>query len=162
MVGDIIRICREEEVELAHILDSYDGPCGRIHGHSYKIKVTLEGIIKEYSEMLIDFKDLKAIIKEAIPDHYYLSNSNIKMGFQEDFRDLLDAYKIDYKTYPCRTTAENMSIIYAKAIQEKLPEDVFVVNVKLWETRNSFAEWRIEDHPCKAYREFREANVKEN
>ena len=48
---------------------------------------------------------------------------------------------------------------FIKEIQKELPVDVFVVNIKLYETTNSYAEWRIEDHPSYSYDKFRKENV---
>jgi len=38
-----MRVTRHEEFETAHLLPGYNGPCGNLHGHSYKIEVTVEG-----------------------------------------------------------------------------------------------------------------------
>jgi len=160
----IVRVCRHEEFEISHMLDKYEGKCGRIHGHTYKAEITLEGRIIEdpFSNsygMLMDFNELKQIIKNAIPDHYYISNEEWQEGFQAELRDLMDKYEIPYKTSPTRSTVENMVGWYAKAIQDQLPDDVFVVEVKLYETTNSYGLWRIEDHPSHKYDEFRKENV---
>ena len=69
----IVRVCRHEEFELSHMLDKYNGKCGRIHGHTYRAEITLEGRIIEdpFSNsygMLMDFNELKQIIKDAVLD----------------------------------------------------------------------------------------------
>lgn len=157
-----VRIRREENFELSHILDGYNGKCGRLHGHRYCAKVTLEGNIDPESGMIMDFGDLKPIINEIIPDHYYISNSSIEEGFQKDMRNILDKYNIDYKTMPFRTTAENMVGWFANKIQEKLPADVFVVRVELWETEKNNAEWRIEDNLTEEYINFKKNSSDKN
>lgn len=160
----IVRVCRHEEFEVSHMLDNYDGKCGKIHGHTYKAEIMLEGNIIEDPNnnsfgMLMDFNDLKPIIKEVIPDHYYISDIT-QDGIQAELRALMDKYDMPFKTFEGRSTVENMVCYYAKEIQKRLPEGVFVVEVKLYETTNSYGLWRIEDHPSHKYDEFRKANMK--
>ena len=68
-----IRITKMYDFEMAHVLKDYDGPCRNIHGHSYKLFVTVSGTpISDPSSpkkgMVMDFKDLKAIVKTHIVD----------------------------------------------------------------------------------------------
>jgi len=67
----IIRITKRFNFEAGHALHGYEGKCKNIHGHSYKLDVTVQGIpIKDRSNpkygMVIDFADLKKIVKEEI------------------------------------------------------------------------------------------------
>ena len=39
----VIRLTKEFSFEMAHTLDGYDGPCREIHGHSYRLFVTVKG-----------------------------------------------------------------------------------------------------------------------
>lgn len=39
----VIRLTKEFSFEAAHALDGYDGPCREIHGHSYRLFVTVKG-----------------------------------------------------------------------------------------------------------------------
>ena len=160
-MGQVVRICRHEEFELAHLLDNYDGACAHLHGHSYKAEITVESYIDEAVGMVLDFNILKKIIKDVIPDHYFISDSRFdnEDSFQSKLRALFDEYGKRYKAWPFRATAENMVCYFAKEIQKKLPADVFVVNIKLYETTNSYAEWRIEDHPSFTYDKFRKEHV---
>lgn len=160
----LVRVCRHEEFEVSHMLDNYVGKCGAIHGHTYKVEVTFEGNIIEDPNnnsygMLMDFNDLKPIIKEVFPDHYYLSDITQENGFQKDIRELLDTYNMPYKKFEGRSTVERMVIYFAKEMQKRLPDNVFVVEIKMWETTNSYGIWRIEDHPSKKYEEFRKENL---
>ena len=54
----------------SHMLDGHDGKCQNLHGHTYKLKITVsDGIIKGGAKdgMVMDFTDLKAIVKQHIP-----------------------------------------------------------------------------------------------
>ena len=104
--------------EACHHLPYYEGACHNIHGHSYKLDVTVGGnIIKDTNNpkcgMIVDFKDLKKIVKENVVDKYDHSNLN------------------DFFENP---TAEIMVVDIAYSIMQKLPKEVYLVSVKLWET----------------------------
>lgn len=166
----IVRICRHEEFEAAHLLNDYDGGCGNLHGHSYKIEITLEGLQDSESwGMVMDFNKLKKLIKDLVPDHMFVCNFHNVFSTKdgEVFLDTpegnivrtLAKFGLDYIAYPFAPTAENMVCQFADDLKTQLPENVFVVNVKLWETTNSYAEWKIEDHPSFRYDKFRKENV---
>ena len=67
-MASIIRVTKEFSFEMAHALWNYDGPCRNVHGHSYRLFVTLYGKPLEEQDnpkngMVIDFSDLKRIVK---------------------------------------------------------------------------------------------------
>ncbi len=69
----MIRLTKIFNFEMAHALFGYDGPCKNIHGHSYQLEVTIGGMPEPDSSnpkygMVMDFSDLKAIVKEQIVD----------------------------------------------------------------------------------------------
>ena len=79
-----IRITKKFEFEAGHALYGYDGKCKNIHGHSYKLWVTVIGSpIEDASHvkngMVIDFGDIKEIVNEYIvkeADHTIFFNGN--------------------------------------------------------------------------------------
>lgn len=142
-----MRVTRHEEFETAHLLPGYDGPCGNLHGHSYKIEVTLEGPQNKPFDMVMDFKDLKKAIKEIVPDHRFVFNGANPSEVEKDLVAVLDKYGLKYVAYPFDTTAENMVGYFAEMIESYIInelgiKDVKVVEVKLWETSNSYATWK--------------------
>ena len=65
----VIRLTKEFSFEAAHALDGYDGPCREIHGHSYRLFVTVKGTPAEDASnpkcgMVLDFGVLKRIDSE--------------------------------------------------------------------------------------------------
>ena len=67
----LIRVTKEFPFEMAHVLWNYDGPCRNVHGHSYRLFVTISGIPADNPDnpkngMVIDFTDLKSIVKKEI------------------------------------------------------------------------------------------------
>jgi len=134
---------------MAHALYGYDGPCKNIHGHSYALEVTISGVpLNDPSHpkhgMVMDFSDLKAIVKEQIVDrldHALLLNGD------SPHRNIpqLDANfeKVVFVDY--QPTCENMLSDFVKRIQGLLPSNVKLATLRLKETPNSFAEWQASD-----------------
>lgn len=142
-----MRITRHEEFEMAHVLDGYDGGCGNTHGHTYRIEVTIEGPQdKSYFDMVMDFKVLKDIIKKVVPDHMLAVNNTVTNGYEYDLWQLNKKYGKATKEFPFVTTAENMVGYLAQEINNEIYKltgttSIRVVEVKLWETRDSYATW---------------------
>jgi len=145
-----IRITREFTFEMAHALWNYDGPCRNIHGHSYKLYVTVSGSPLEDNTstklgMVIDFSDLKKIVKESIIDyfdHSVLISSSAGASELKNIREMFDKfYIVDYQP-----TCENLVIHMADILKEKLPGGIDLFSLKLCETATSYAEWYSSDN----------------
>ena len=70
-MNSTIRVTREFTFEMAHVLLNYDGPCRNVHGHSYRLFVTISGVpVNDTNNpkngMVIDFADLKSIVLNEI------------------------------------------------------------------------------------------------
>lgn len=133
-------ISRTEYFEAAHLLPNYDGPCGNLHGHSYKFTATISGPQKPPFGMVMDYKDLKKAMKAVMPDHMYLHFKGNEIS--EDIVKVLDKYELKYMTFPEATSAENMSPYIAEMLQDYIINelgitDVVVENVEIYETVNS-------------------------
>ena len=134
---------------MAHALYGYDGPCKNIHGHSYELEVTVCGMPVDDAQkpkhgMVIDFSDLKSVVKEQVVDrldHALLLNGNSPHKnipeLDENFEKVIF---VDYQP-----TCENMLIDFVGRIRGLLPSSVKLVNMKLKETPNSYAEWVAAD-----------------
>jgi len=72
--GDpMITVTKEFSFDCAHMLTGHEGPCKNLHGHTYKLQVEVtsySGVQEEGPSkgMIVDFKDLKQIVKELIVD----------------------------------------------------------------------------------------------
>ena len=144
-----IRLTRLFTFEAAHALQGYDGACRNIHGHSYKLEVTIIGlpIINEEhpkNGMVLDFGDLKQLVQETIldvMDHALLLRADSDRGLVESLR------KLNHKLLltPYQPTCENMLIDFKTRLRKVLPASVTLHSLKLWETQNAFAEWYASD-----------------
>lgn len=146
-----IRITKSFTFETGHALYGYDGKCKNVHGHSYKLFVTVIGTpITDSSNvkygMVIDFGDLKKIVKEEIVDvfdHATVFNQNtphIELAKELSTRGH-HVLLVDYQP-----TSENMVIDFAEKIKKRLPETIQLHSLKLQETETSFAEWYQSDN----------------
>jgi 6-pyruvoyltetrahydropterin/6-carboxytetrahydropterin synthase len=65
----------EESFAAAHQLRGYRGKCENLHGHNYKVRVTLEGPALNSIGLLCDFKELKDALHSVIKkvDHQFLN-----------------------------------------------------------------------------------------
>ena len=111
--------------EAAHHLPGHRGKCARLHGHSYRLEVTLRGPIKDTPGtsdhgMVMDFDDLSRIVHVSIIerlDHHILN-------------DITGIH----------TTAENLSHwIWDNLVAAGLPE-ALLFRIRLWETETGFVE----------------------
>lgn len=146
----IIRITKQFTFEMAHALSDYDGLCKNIHGHSYHFDVTVKGtpdqnITSSKQGMLIDFSDLKKIVREKIIDcfdHALLLNektdTELTMILQQKFDKIMFV--------PYQPTSENILVDFAERLIKNLPENVQLFSLKLRETDRSFAEWFYDDN----------------
>ena len=149
----VIRLTKEFSFEAAHALDGYDGPCREIHGHSYRLFVTVAGRPVADPEnpkygMVMDFGVLKRIVNEQIVsrfDHAFVLRDSergraVREALGKRFSDIV---VVDYQP-----TCENMLADFARRIASRLPEGVRLHSLRLHETATSFAEWFAEDNPA--------------
>jgi len=146
-----IRITKQFTFETGHALYGYDGKCRNVHGHSYKLSVTVIGIpITDTSHvklgMVIDFGDLKKIVKEEIVepfDHATVFNKNTPhMELAKELKDR--GHKVILADY--QPTSENMVIDFASKIKTRLSKEIQLHSIKLRETETAFAEWHAGDN----------------
>lgn len=146
-----IRITKQFSFETGHALYGYDGKCKNVHGHSYKLSVTVSGTpLKDATHvkfgMVIDFGDLKKIVKEEVVDqfdHATVFNQNtphVELANELKNRDH-HVILVDYQP-----TSENMVIDFAERIKNRLPANIELHSLKLQETESSFAEWYASDN----------------
>lgn len=141
-----IRITKMFSFETGHALYGYDGKCRNVHGHSYKLSVTVIGTpINDPNHvkygMVIDFSDLKKIVKEEIVDvfdHATVFNKNtphVELAKELESRGH-NVLLVDYQP-----TSEMMVIDFAEKISARLPKSIALHSLKLQETDTSYASW---------------------
>jgi len=145
-----IRVTKSFGFETGHALYGHDGLCKNIHGHSYKLFVTVIGTpINEANHakngMVIDFKDLKTIVKSEIVDvfdHAMVLNNNSP---HSELATILSSQEHKVIRVDYQPTSENMVIDFANRIASKLPSHIKLCKVRLNETATAYAEWYASD-----------------
>lgn len=146
-----VRITKQFTFETGHALYGHDGKCKNIHGHSYKLSVTIFGKPLGDSKsskfgMIMDFSDLKKIVKEEIVnplDHATIFNKNTPHLQLANNLKSID-HKVVLVDY--QPTSEMLVIDFAKKIKKRLPGDIQLFSLKLQETATCFAEWYASDN----------------
>ncbi|OOH85744.1 6-carboxytetrahydropterin synthase QueD [Pasteurellaceae bacterium 15-036681] len=138
----MFKIAKEFSFDMAHMLDGHDGKCKNLHGHTYTLQVEISGELYQNGPkngMVMDYSDLKSIVKEHIldkMDHAFIYDLTSEK--ERKVASLLN--DLDSKTFgiSARTTAEQM----AKYIFDTLTEVGLPVSlVRLWETPTSYCEY---------------------
>jgi 6-pyruvoyltetrahydropterin/6-carboxytetrahydropterin synthase len=149
-MASTIRVTKQFDFEIAHALWNYDGPCSNLHGHSYRLFVTITGTpIQDASNpkngMVMDFGDLKQLVQEEIVDpldHAVILNSAAISKHMENISQLFaKQYIVDYQP-----TCENLIVDFARRISGRLPSRLTLHSLKLHETATSYAEWYAADN----------------
>jgi len=112
--------------DAAHFIEGYNGKCARMHGHNYKVHIIASSHKLNPSkylktpDMVCDFNELKWAAKESTKgglDHGVLN-------------DLMEE----------NTTAERIAQFIYYETKKRIPDHI-ELNVKVWETENSWVEY---------------------
>ncbi len=118
-------LTKEFRFEAAHSLPGHHGKCSRLHGHSYRLEVTLRGPIKEAHGqpdhgMVMDFENLSRIVRNSILER-------------------LDHYNLNEVT-GIHTTAENLAHWIWDTLKTAGLSEELLYRIRLWETESSSVE----------------------
>lgn len=120
-------LCKDFKFDAAHNLINYHGKCEKLHGHTYKLRVILEGQ-PDSEGMIMDFVELSGLVKEKIIsrlDHSYLN-------------DLIS-----------QPSAENIALWVWSELEKFLTRDnCKLYEIHIWETADSRVIMRREDLQC--------------
>lgn len=139
----MIRITKIFYFEMAHAVHGYNGKCRNIHGHSYELHVTIATVEAQQDFLpmpgfAVDFKELKYWVNSVIVDKldHSLVLSNNFIAAHPNISNLENL--IIWEVEP---TAENMLIYIKQELKKILPNNLQLVQLKLYETKDSYAEW---------------------
>lgn len=138
----MISVTKILRFEAAHVINEYPGACGRIHGHSYELHITvkLASAVGGYiggMGIIYDFKDLKKLVSTEVIevlDHKllvskkYVGTTKIHLPPEE------------IVVFEAEPTAENLLIFINERLRGKMPDEVRLISLRLWETKDSYAE----------------------
>jgi 6-pyruvoyltetrahydropterin/6-carboxytetrahydropterin synthase len=146
-----IRITKEFTFETGHALYGHDGKCKNIHGHSYKLSVTILGNPVSDSNdpkfgMIMDFSDLKKIVKEEIVDRFDHATIFNKNTPHIDLANNLKSLGHNVVLVDYQPTSEMLVTDFADKIKNRLPKNIKLFSLKLRETASCYAEWYANDN----------------
>jgi 6-pyruvoyltetrahydropterin/6-carboxytetrahydropterin synthase len=125
----MFEVSAEQTFAAGHALRGYQGKCENVHGHNYRVRVTLAGEQLNSIGLLVDFVDMKRLMKEIIEylDHKFIN-------------DLPPFDKVN-------PTAENMAQWFCEQFQKGLDDGLAqvparVTEVVIWETEKNIATYR--------------------
>ncbi len=138
MGAELTRVSKDFHWEMGHRLPFHTGGCRNIHGHSYRMQVTIEGDLDEHG-MVIDYFDLKEIVEPLVAriDHAFLCDEND--GAMVAF---FAANPLKHVVVPFLTTAENLVGWFLEEIAAVLAPytNMRTLIVRIHETERTYAE----------------------
>lgn len=120
----------EFKFDAAHFIEGYDGKCGRMHGHTYKVHIAAKSHKLNPSkylktpDMVCDFKELK-----------WAAADSRKGGFD---------HAVLNECIPVATTAERIAEYIHKETKKRIPAEIDL-RVTVWETESSWVEYTDQD-----------------
>lgn len=145
-----LSVTKEFTFDAAHFLTNYYGKCERLHGHTYKLQVTISGDIGE-NGLLIDFVILKAIVKDAVlADFDHASLNEIVKNPTSELLALEIWHRLENLDQLLKKQINNKNLctelktylqdhdLTTEHIGDNLPQNLKLEAIKLWETPTSF------------------------
>ena len=156
----LLRLTKQFSFEMAHALPDYQGKCHNIHGHSYKLFVTVEGAPLHQQGaptdgMVLDFHQLKEIVSHHIIepfDHALVlprqkkdlchnpDPKQLQLPTQQTLQTQFGDYSAKLILVDFQPTSENLLMYFAHLLDGRLPAGTRLHSLKLYETQTSCAE----------------------
>ena len=145
-----MKVSKTLTFDAAHQLVGHFGKCANLHGHTYKVEISLAGeTVQQGSSqgMVVDFYHVKKIAGKFVDrlDHAVLLQGNEPIFL----KDAVDTKRV---IFGFRTTAENMSRYLTWTLTELMWQYARIDSIKLWETPSGCAE-------CSYYEVFTDEEV---
>jgi len=136
----MLTVTKSVKFDAAHVLTNHQGLCKNLHGHTYRVEVSVVQPPESNEDMVIDFKDLKKLCEDVVLarfDHAFMYDST--SAAESEIAAVVEKHGMRTAALPFRSTAENL----ARHFHEKLSPFVRGLNaVRVWETPDSCAEYR--------------------
>ena len=132
-------VTKSVKFDAAHILTNHQGLCKNLHGHTYRVDVSVTQPDDDPRDMVIDFKDLKSVATSVICDRFdhAFIYSTASEG-EREIASIVEKHGMRTVALPFRSTAENLARYFFGELKPRIPG---LVSVKVWETADSCAEF---------------------
>lgn len=141
----MITVTKTVKFDAAHVLTNHQGLCKNLHGHTYRVDVSVSQSADDPRDMVIDFKDLKSIAANVICgrfDHAFIYNTT-STG-ECEIAEVVARHGMRTVALPFRSTAENLARYFFSELKSSIPG---LSSVRVWETADSCAEYRSRGEP---------------
>ena len=136
----MITVTKTVKFDAAHVLTNHQGLCKNLHGHTYRVDVSVTQPEGDDRDMVIDFKDLKAIANEVVCDRFdHAFIYNTESAGEREIAAVVEKNGMRTVAIPFRSTAENLAKMFYGELKDRIPG---LAAVKVWETADSCAEFR--------------------
>ena len=137
----MITVTKTVRFDAAHVLTNHQGLCKNLHGHTYRVDVSVSQAEDDDRDMVIDFKDLKGIANEVICDRFdHAFIYNTESAGEKEIAAVVEKNGMRTVAIPFRSTAENLAKLFYNELKSRVPG---LSAVKVWETADSSAEFRV-------------------
>ena len=137
----MITVTKTVRFDAAHVLTNHQGLCKNLHGHTYRVDVSVAQAADDGRDMVIDFKDLKAIANEVICDRFdHAFIYNTESAGEREIAAVVEKNGMRTVAIPFRSTAENLAKMFYSELKARIPG---LSAVKVWETADSCAEYSV-------------------
>ena len=136
----MITVTKTIRFDAAHILTNHQGLCKNLHGHTYRVDVSVAQGSGDTRDMVIDFKELKRIASEVVCerfDHAFIYNT--ESAGEREIAAVVEKNGMRTVAIPFRSTAENLAKLFFGELKARIPG---LSAVRVWETADSCAEYR--------------------
>ena len=129
--------------DAAHLLTGHSGLCRNLHGHTYRVDVSVCRESPSPDDMVIDFKELKDVVSEVVVsrfDHSFICD--VSSPAECEIAEAAERHGMRVARVGFRSTAENLARHFFGKLSRRLPG---IASVKVWETPDSCAEFKCGD-----------------
>ena len=135
----MVTVTKTVKLDAAHVLTDHQGLCKNLHGHTYRVDVSVAA--ESDGDMVIDFKELKAVANEVICDrfdHAFIYNTG--SAGENEIAAVVEKHGMRTVAIPFRSTVENLAKMFYTELKAKVPG---LSAVKVWETADNAAEFKV-------------------
>lgn len=133
----------EQMFAAAHFIEKHP-KCGKLHGHNWRVRLTLEGYVED-NGMIVDFGEVKRWVDVTFDHMFIAPQTHILEDLSGDFVISTEMFSLNIKPEAvciipeeyCPVTAENLTRFIRDAVNNIF--DVKITKVELWETNNNLA-----------------------
>ena len=137
----MITVTKTVKFDAAHVLTNHQGLCKNLHGHTYRVDISVSQPEDDGRDMVIDFKDLKGIATEVICDRFdHAFVYNTESAGEREIAAVVEKNGMRTVAIPFRSPAENLAKMFFGELRSRVAG---LSAVKVWETADSCAEYRV-------------------